>query len=108
MLSPPTSIADLVALARGAALMVSGDTGPTHIARGRRHAARRHLRADAAARNGPVVAGRCRPCREMRRLPMPSSAAMPAWRRCVCWTSRSRKCWTPSSAPRRVEPSRRA
>jgi lipopolysaccharide heptosyltransferase I len=32
MLSPPTRIADLVALARGAALMVSGDTGPTHVA----------------------------------------------------------------------------
>jgi len=32
LLSPKTSIADLVALARGAALMVSGDTGPTHIA----------------------------------------------------------------------------
>jgi lipopolysaccharide heptosyltransferase I len=31
-LSPPTSIADLVALSRGAALMISGDTGPTHIA----------------------------------------------------------------------------
>jgi heptosyltransferase-1 len=30
--SPPTTIGDLVALARGAALMVSGDTGPTHIA----------------------------------------------------------------------------
>jgi lipopolysaccharide heptosyltransferase I len=30
--SPPTSVADLVALARGAALLVSGDTGPTHIA----------------------------------------------------------------------------
>ena len=32
ILSPKTSIADLVALARRAALMVSGDTGPTHIA----------------------------------------------------------------------------
>jgi lipopolysaccharide heptosyltransferase I len=32
ILSPPTTIADIVALARGAALMVSGDTGPTHIA----------------------------------------------------------------------------
>jgi len=32
VLSPKTSIADLVALAQGAALMVSGDTGPTHIA----------------------------------------------------------------------------
>ena len=31
-LSPPTSIADLVALARGAVLMVSGDTGPLHLA----------------------------------------------------------------------------
>jgi lipopolysaccharide heptosyltransferase I len=30
--SPRTSIADLVALARGAAVMISGDTGPTHIA----------------------------------------------------------------------------
>jgi heptosyltransferase-1 len=28
----PTRIADIVALARGAAVMVSGDTGPTHIA----------------------------------------------------------------------------
>jgi heptosyltransferase-1 len=32
ILAPQTTIADLVALARGAALMVSGDTGPTHIA----------------------------------------------------------------------------
>jgi heptosyltransferase I len=31
LLSPPTTIADLVALARGATVMVSGDTGPTHI-----------------------------------------------------------------------------
>lgn len=32
VMSPRTSIANLVALARRAALMVSGDTGPTHIA----------------------------------------------------------------------------
>jgi heptosyltransferase I len=32
ILSPPTAVADLVALARGAALMVSGDTGPAHVA----------------------------------------------------------------------------
>ncbi len=32
ILAPRTSIADLVALARGAALMVSGDTGPMHVA----------------------------------------------------------------------------
>jgi lipopolysaccharide heptosyltransferase I len=30
-LSPETTIADVVALARGASVMVSGDTGPTHI-----------------------------------------------------------------------------
>ena len=32
VLAPATTIADLVAFARGAALMVSGDTGPAHIA----------------------------------------------------------------------------
>jgi lipopolysaccharide heptosyltransferase I len=32
LISPATTIADIVGLARGAALMVSGDTGPTHIA----------------------------------------------------------------------------
>ncbi|MFI5178611.1 MAG: glycosyltransferase family 9 protein [Vicinamibacterales bacterium] len=32
VISERTTIADLVALARGAAVMVSGDTGPTHIA----------------------------------------------------------------------------
>lgn len=32
VMSPKTTIADLVALARRAILMVSGDTGPTHIA----------------------------------------------------------------------------
>lgn len=31
VLSPETRIADIVELARGAAVMVSGDTGPTHI-----------------------------------------------------------------------------
>lgn len=32
ILAPPTTIADIAALAREAAVMVSGDTGPTHIA----------------------------------------------------------------------------
>jgi ADP-heptose:LPS heptosyltransferase len=32
ILTPQTSVADVVALARGASVMVSGDTGPTHIA----------------------------------------------------------------------------
>lgn len=31
IITPPTRIADVMALARGAAVMVSGDTGPTHI-----------------------------------------------------------------------------
>ena len=31
VISPRTSIADLVSLIRGAALMISGDTGPTHV-----------------------------------------------------------------------------
>ncbi len=31
VITPETSIADLLALVRGAAVMVSGDTGPTHI-----------------------------------------------------------------------------
>jgi heptosyltransferase I len=31
-LAPPTGLGDLVALSRAASLMVSGDTGPTHIA----------------------------------------------------------------------------
>lgn len=31
-LSPPTTIADLFAIARGARLMLSGDTGPLHVA----------------------------------------------------------------------------
>jgi lipopolysaccharide heptosyltransferase I len=30
--APPTAIADIVAIARGARLMVSGDTGPLHVA----------------------------------------------------------------------------
>jgi len=32
ILAPKTSVADLVAIARGASVMVSGDTGPTHLA----------------------------------------------------------------------------
>ena len=95
-LSPPTTIADLVALARGAALMVSGDTGPTHI---------------AAAVGTPLVGifGPTRPARNgpwsprdvtrvaRRRLPVPSPAALHAGRRCACSTSRWTK-WSPRSS----------
>ena len=77
ILSPRTSIADLVALARGAAVMVSGDTGPDAPRRGGRHADRRHLRADAAGAQRTVVARR-RDRVARRRLPVPSSAALPA------------------------------
>jgi heptosyltransferase-1 len=31
VLAPPTTITDIVAIAKGASLMVSGDTGPLHI-----------------------------------------------------------------------------
>ena len=53
LLSPPTTIADLVALARGAAMMVSGDTGPTHIA-----AAVGTPLVGISARRGPSATGR--------------------------------------------------
>ena len=70
-------IADLVALSRGAALMVSGDTGPGAHRRRRRHADRRHLRADAAVAQRSVVARRCH--RVARRgLPVPSSPPLQA------------------------------
>lgn len=32
IMAPPTGLGDLVAIAHGASLMVSGDTGPTHVA----------------------------------------------------------------------------
>jgi ADP-heptose:LPS heptosyltransferase len=32
ILSPPTHVGDLIAIARDATVMISGDTGPTHIA----------------------------------------------------------------------------
>ena len=98
MLSPQTTIADLVALARGAALMVSGDTGPTHIAAARRHADRRHLRPDAAGAQRPD--GRRDDVTVSRDadLPVPSSAPLHAAIGCACSTSRSTKCSTRSSA----------
>ena len=95
LLSPQTSIADLVALARGAALMVSGDTGPTHI---------------AAAVGTPIVGiyGPTRPARNGRgrRTTSPSRATPSASATisgaagasgCACSTSRSRKCSPRSS-----------
>jgi len=54
ILSPPTSIADIVALCRGAALMVSGDTGPTHIASAVGTAVVGIYGPTRPARNGPL------------------------------------------------------
>jgi lipopolysaccharide heptosyltransferase I len=69
VVSPKTSIADLVALARRAALMVSGDTGPTHI---------------AAALGTPVV-GIYGPTRPARNGPMsPDDVTVSRDRVCQC------------------------
>ena len=102
-LSPQTSIADLVALARGAALMVSGDTGPTHIAAAVGTPIVGIYGPTRPARNGPLVAGR-RHRVARRDLPVPSSAALQARDGCACSTSRSPKCSTRSSGglPRRA------
>jgi heptosyltransferase-1 len=73
--SPKTSIADLVALARGAALMVSGDTGPTHI---------------AAALGTPIV-GIYGPTRPARNGPM-SPRDITVSRDSVCRCHHLRRC----------------
>ncbi len=75
ILSPQTSIADLVSLARDAALMVSGDTGPTHI---------------AAALGTPLV-GIYGPTRPSRNGPM-SSLDVTVSRDAVCRCHHLRRC----------------
>ena len=65
--------------------------------RGRRHADRRHLRADASGAQRPVVAGR-RHRLARQRLPVPSSAPVQARRGCACSTSRWPKCSPRSNA----------
>ena len=96
MMPPQTSIADVVALARGAAVMVSGDTGPTHL---------------AAAVGTPIVGiyGPTRPERNgpwQREDETVSRAAdlsavitsdSAGSRGCACWTSRWRRCSLRSS-----------
>ena len=57
--------------------MVSGDTGPTHIAAARRHADRRHLRSDASGAQRTVVAAR-RHRVARQRLPVSSPAPLHA------------------------------
>ena len=75
IVSPPTSIADLVALARGAALMVSGDTGPTHV---------------AAAIGTPIV-GIYGPTRPARNGPL-SALDITVSRDAVCQCHHLRRC----------------
>lgn len=75
VVSPKTSIADLVALARRAALMVSGDTGPTHI---------------AAALGTPIV-GIYGPTRPARNGPM-SPRDITVSRDSVCQCHHLRRC----------------
>jgi len=75
VLSPKTTIADVVALARRAALMVSGDTGPTHI---------------AAALGTPVV-GIYGPTRPVRNGPM-SALDITVSRDAVCQCHHLRRC----------------
>ncbi len=75
MLSPPTAIADLVALARGAALMISGDTGPAHI---------------ASAVGTPVV-GIYGPTRPVRNGPL-SASDVTVSRDAICRCHHLRRC----------------
>ena len=55
-LAPPTGLRDLVALMRGASLMLSGDTGPTHIAAALGVPIVALFGPTDAARNGPWAA----------------------------------------------------
>ncbi len=57
VLSEKTSLADLVALARGASLMVSGDTGPTHVAAALGTPIVGIYGPTRPARNGPMAPG---------------------------------------------------
>jgi lipopolysaccharide heptosyltransferase I len=75
LVSPRTTIADLVALARRAALMVSGDTGPTHI---------------AAALGTPIV-GIYGPTRPARNGPM-SPLDITVSRDSICQCHHLRRC----------------
>src|SRR5262249_33361379 len=57
VLTPRTTVADLVALARGASIMISGDTGPTHIASAVGTPLRGLYGPTRAVRNGPFSPG---------------------------------------------------
>jgi lipopolysaccharide heptosyltransferase I len=75
VLSPKTTVADLVALARGSAVMVSGDTGPLHV---------------AAALGVPVV-GIYGPTRPSRNGPL-AAADVTVTRDAICACHHLRQC----------------
>jgi len=77
--APPTTIIDIVALARGAHLMISGDTGPVHI---------------AGAVGTPIVA-LFGPTRAERNGPWsPADISISRFDRCVChYERRCRRDW---------------
>ena len=75
VLPPNTTVGDLVAMAKGAALMVSGDTGPTHI---------------AAAVGTPIV-GLYGPTRPVRNGPM-SPLDITVSRDAICQCHHLRRC----------------
>ena len=55
--APPTSVADLAGIARGAKLMISGDTGPLHVAGAAGTPIVAIFGPTQPARNGPWAAG---------------------------------------------------
>jgi heptosyltransferase I len=57
LLSPATSVRDLVAIVRGAAIMISGDTGPVHIAAALGTPIVGLFGPTRPSRNGPLSAG---------------------------------------------------
>ena len=75
LLSPRTTIADLVAIVRGAAVMLSGDTGPTHV---------------AAAVGTPIV-GLYGPTRAQRNGPW-AAADITISRESICQCHHLRRC----------------
>ena len=91
IVSPRASIADLVALARGAAVMVSGDTGPAHIAAAVGTPIVGIFGPTRPSRNGPWSAKDVTVSRADD-LPVPPSATLPGSSACACSTSTSRRC----------------
>jgi lipopolysaccharide heptosyltransferase I len=78
-LAPPTTVADLVAVARRAVVMVSGDTGPAHL---------------AAAVGAPIV-GLYGPTRPERNGPW-AAADLTVSRATICECPHRRRCSRPS------------